>query len=271
MRDLKGPLRLLTLGLMTVPRSVLAIIPARSGSKGLPGKNSHLVLGRPLIEWTVARALEADLISKVVVSTDDESIADIARRSGAVVPFIRPSEIASDESKISDTVTHCLSFFEADGECFDDVLLLEPTSPLRTFGQIDEVIRFFWERLANLDGVITVGESRSNPAFMKVKEGSRLTPYDERIDQTQRRQENPEILYPYGVAYLSSIDSFTSTGSFYPKALGGFPLERYQEYEIDDVYDLLCVEAMMIYEWSDRSGGVCENWVRQYLTEQNSR
>lgn len=223
-----------------------------------------MLLGRPLIEWTIARALEAGLVGTVVVSTDSAEIAAVAREAGAEVPFLRPESLAQDQSMVGDAVIHCLDFLESQGECFHDVILLEPTSPLRSFGQIDRVIEHYWSLLRTADGVITVGQSRSNPAFMKQEVDGLLSRYDSDLNQTQRRQDNPEVLYPFGVAYVASVEVVRTVRSFYPDRLAGFRLDRFQEYEIDDLYDFLAVEAMMRHEWSDGRVGVCEEWVRSF-------
>ena len=110
---------------------ILAIVPARGGSKRLPGKNIKVLNGKPLIQWTIESALGIDDISRVMVSTDSQEIADIALQSGAEVPFLRPKELATDTSSSSVVIEHALNYYKSQGEIFDYVLLLQPTSPMR--------------------------------------------------------------------------------------------------------------------------------------------
>jgi CMP-N-acetylneuraminic acid synthetase len=120
---------------------VLALIPARGGSKGLPGKNIKPLLGKPLIAWTIEQAMASKYVDKVIVSTDDEEIAEVAKNYGAEVPFLRPKELAKDDSPTIDAILHALNFFSKKGEDFNLLALLEPTSPLRDTEDIDRCIR----------------------------------------------------------------------------------------------------------------------------------
>jgi len=118
-------------------KKILALIPARGGSKGLPGKNIKPLLGKPLIAWTIEQAKASKYVDRVVVSTDDDEIAEVAIRYGAEVPFLRPKELARDDSPTIDAILHALDFFSDKGERFDLLALLEPTSPLRDSEDID--------------------------------------------------------------------------------------------------------------------------------------
>jgi CMP-N-acetylneuraminic acid synthetase len=112
-------------------KRVLAVVPARGGSKGLPGKNIRMICGKPLIDWTIQAALKSRFIDELIVSTDSPEIADIAAKAGASVPFLRPAGLATDTSPTIDVVEHVLEHFRAASESFDYLVLLEPTSPLR--------------------------------------------------------------------------------------------------------------------------------------------
>lgn len=112
-------------------QNIIAIVPARGGSKGLLRKNIKSLLGRPLIAWTIEQARSSRYIDKIVVSTDDKEIAKISKKYGAEVPFLRPKELARDDSPTIDAIMHAINWFEERGEYFDLVVLLEPTSPLR--------------------------------------------------------------------------------------------------------------------------------------------
>src|SRR5688500_9327671 len=112
--------------------TALALIPARGGSKGLPGKNTRALRGKPLIAWTIDAARQAGIFDRVLVSTDSSEIADVARRYGALVPFTRPAEIAADETPMRDVIRHTLVAETAAGLEPEIIVLLQPTSPLRS-------------------------------------------------------------------------------------------------------------------------------------------
>ncbi|CEO88250.1 acylneuraminate cytidylyltransferase family protein [Syntrophaceticus schinkii] len=122
-------------------KKILGLIPARGGSKGLPGKNIKPLCGKPLIAWAIEQGLASKYLDKVIVSTDDEEIAKVSRSFGAEVPFMRPGELATDAAKTIDVVVHALEFLKQRGGLeFDYLALLEPTSPLRKNGDIDKSI-----------------------------------------------------------------------------------------------------------------------------------
>ena len=118
-------------------QSVLGLIPARGGSKGVPGKNLRTVGGKPLIAWTVSAAHRAKTLDRVILSTDDAEIAEVARAYDCDVPFMRPAELATDDAAMLDVVRHAIRSLE---ETYDYVVLLQPTSPLRTAGDIDAAV-----------------------------------------------------------------------------------------------------------------------------------
>ncbi|MEM9260760.1 MAG: acylneuraminate cytidylyltransferase family protein, partial [Bacteroidota bacterium] len=124
---------------------ILGLIPARSGSKGVPRKNIRLLGGLPLLEWTVREALSAGVFTQLVVSTESEEIAAIARRAGAAVPFLRPEHLASDTAKSIDVVYAVLAELERLGETYDAVCLLQPTTPFRSSSLIQAAIKKFRE------------------------------------------------------------------------------------------------------------------------------
>jgi len=133
--------------------SIVAIIPARGGSKGIPNKNINLLNGIPLITWTINSALKSKLIDRVIVSTDSEKIKEIAIASGAEVPYLRPCKLASDESTTESAIVHMLEFFNTEKYITDIVVLLQPTSPMRSDGIIDKSIEYFLE--TNADSLFT--------------------------------------------------------------------------------------------------------------------
>ncbi|MFJ5358501.1 cytidylyltransferase domain-containing protein [Pectobacterium sp. CHL-2024] len=144
-------------------KSTLAIIPARGGSKRLPRKNIKILHGKPLIAWTIDAALSAKTVDDVIVSTDDDEIASVARQYGAQVPFIRPASLASDTSTTEDVIRHAVDFM-SEKHYYDKVIILQPTSPLRTAENIDEANLFFDSKNAN--AVVSVTECEHNPNWI---------------------------------------------------------------------------------------------------------
>src|SRR3990172_8434607 len=138
-------------------KSVLGIIPARGGSKGLSRKNIRLLAGKPLIAWTIEQANTSKYLDKVIVNTDDQQIADTAKKYGADVPFLRPRELAGDTTPMIDVIFHTLNFFKNSGTAFDYLALLEPTSPLRADHDIDNAIQKLISE-TDADSLVSVGE-----------------------------------------------------------------------------------------------------------------
>jgi CMP-N,N'-diacetyllegionaminic acid synthase len=231
-------------------KSVLALIPARGGSKGLPGKNAKILCGKPLIVWSIEKAKLSKYIDMVLVSTDDVEIAEISNAAGAYVPFFRPAKLATDQSTTIDVVRHSIEFLEKNkGFSFDYVVLLEPTSPLRGDNDIDEILKKLHANSANFDSIISVGEVNEHPSIVKRVNGLLLEEFCENLPKTLRRQDNDPAFFPYGVAYITKTGALLAENTFYTKRCTSFKIKDYQKYEIDDIYDFVCVESIMKYEW----------------------
>jgi N-acylneuraminate cytidylyltransferase len=227
-------------------RRILAIIPARGGSRGLPRKNIHPLHGKPLIAWTLEQARESGCIDRILVSTDDEEIAAVARDLGFPVPFLRPPALAVDSSPVSEAILHAMDWFEARGEHFDLLALLEPTSPLRKPSDIDSAIQHFLENWEKADALVSVGEIHlEHPSLAKKIQDGYLLPFIPGGTISSNRQELGKVYFPYGVLYLSKIDAFRKYRTFYQDRTLAYPIERWQNYEINDIYDLFCIEAIM--------------------------
>ena len=183
---------------------ILGLIPARAGSKGIPGKNIRILGHQPLIAYSINDGLASNALSKVAISTDGEEIAEIARQYGAEVPFMRPLELAQDRTPSIDVVIHALDFFEQKGEVFDAVCLLQPTSPFRPKGFVDACIQKFLD--TNADSLISVLEvpHEYNPhwTFKMDGEGSLAIATGEST-LIPRRQELPMAYHRDGSVYIS--------------------------------------------------------------------
>lgn len=223
----------------------LAIIPARSGSKGLPDKNIKMLCGKPLLAWSIESALDSSYIDEVCVSTDSTKYADIAKAYGANVPFLRPKNLASDTSSSFEAIKHCIDFYKSQNKHFDYIILLEPTSPLRESSDINNAIHTL---LANKEATSIVGISlceSSHPAFLVRLENGFLRPYENLDFKPIRRQDLPETYFFEGSLYISECDALLKHKNFYHLQSLGYIVPKWKSLEIDDIDDFAMVEAMM--------------------------
>ena len=228
-------------------KTILGIIPARSGSKGLPKKNIIPLCGKPLIAWTIEVAKKSAYLDEILVSTDSKEIASIANKYGASVPFLRPNALSTDTSPTIDTVEHAIDYYKKnDQRTFDYVCLLEPTSPIRKTTDIDAMLDRLFQPTLTCDSIISVGETLCHPSWLKKIQNSRLIPYNH-LGSTGRRQSLSPVYFPFGVAYITKTNTLLKEKTFYTSNTTYFLIDRYQCYEIDDKEDLICVEAIMKY------------------------
>jgi|SaaInlStandDraft_4_1057021.scaffolds.fasta_scaffold29557_2 CMP-N-acetylneuraminic acid synthetase len=199
---------------MVGSKRLLAVIPARGGSKRLPRKNVLDLAGKPLIAWTIQEALNCKYIDQVIVSTDDKEISDISKEYGADVPFFRPSELATDEAKTVDVVLHLLDELEKVGERYDYIILLQPTSPLRTAQNIDESVELL--QMKNSDAVISVCESEHPPLWCNVLPDDMSM--DNFLDESVKNKRSQDLSKQYrinGAIYISSVKKLKKENSFF--------------------------------------------------------
>lgn len=192
---------------------ILGIIPARGGSKGLPGKNIKLLNGTPLIAYTIKEALNSNL-DEFIVSTDSEEIAEVARNYGGKVPFLRPAEIATDNASSLDVVLHALDFMkEHENKEYDAIMLLQPTTPYRDSADINQAINLLIS--SDADSVISVTDvGGTHPARMKfIVDGNLIDPPFVEAFEGQNRQELPPMYIRNGGIYLTKVDTIRK-GSF---------------------------------------------------------
>src|SRR3989338_10083303 len=230
----------------TNKRKILAFIPARSGSKGLPGKNIIKVAGLPLIAYSINSGRSAKLVDKILVSTDSPQIGRVAKRYGAIVPFLRPAKLATDTVQTIDAVMHALRWLEDSGEQYDAVALLEPTSPLRKAGDIDRAIKILLDNWEKTDAVVSLGEiALESPYIAKKVQNGYVRPLIKVPGLTTRRQDLPKAYFPYGVIYLCKTTTLEKEKTFYPKRIMPYYIERWQNYEVDDIWNLVTIEAVI--------------------------
>ena len=181
---------------------ILAIIPARAGSKRLPNKNKLLLGGKPLIVWSIDSAKNIDCICGILVSTDDPEIAEISKNHGALVPWLRPSEFATDESHVVDTLIHAVDWYEKNKFKIDGVLLLQPTSPFRRKETIKAALQSFREG-GYSGSVVSLSKVKTHPdwCFQFEKEG-KLKPFSKNDGFTKRAQDLETIYGLNGLIYV---------------------------------------------------------------------
>jgi N-acylneuraminate cytidylyltransferase/CMP-N,N'-diacetyllegionaminic acid synthase len=226
-------------------KSVLALIPARGGSKGLPGKNIRPLLGKPLLAWSVEQGKASQYIDKVMVSTDDTEIAGTAKKYGAEVPFLRPAELASDTAPTIDTILNALDGLAANGEAFDFVVLLEPTSPLREVRDIDRALEKLSEH-ATAESIVGVAKVESaHPAFLLKVENGLTRPYSPNEFGVKRRQDIEDVFFLEGSVYIAYAHSLRDRRTFYHELTLPYIVPKYKSFEIDDLTDFTIVEALM--------------------------
>jgi CMP-N-acetylneuraminic acid synthetase len=228
-------------------QKILAIIPARGGSKGLPEKNIKPLLDKPLIAWTIEQARASKYVDEICVSTDSQEIANISEKFGIKVSELRPQYLAEDDSSSMDLVEYLLQKYEKQNCHFEILILLEPTSPLRKIDDIDKAIELLTSR-PEADGVVSVGEVQmEHPAIVKkISAVGKLLPYIENLPKVNRRQDLDKAYFPYGVAYLIKTGIFKTKKVFYTESIIPYIIERWQNYEIDDLCDFICVENILI-------------------------
>ena len=224
--------------------NILAIIPARSGSKRLPNKNIKILCGKPLIAWSIESALNSKYIDEVVVSTDSTLYADIAKSYGANIPFLRPKELSEDKTPTFDVIEHTIEFYKNHmNKEFDYIVLLEPTSPLRESYDIDNAIeKLCKEKAASIS---SIGDIKEHPSTLKRIINNRIYPFMVSLSGTTRRQDNETLFFPYGVIYIAKKDILIKEKTFYTSDCAFYRIKTHQCYEIDDALDFMCIETIM--------------------------
>lgn len=220
---------------------MLAIIPARGGSKGLPRKNILPMAGRPLIAWTIAAALGAKSVRRVIVSTDCPEIAEAAQAAGADVPFLRPEALATDTATSADVVRHALEACPG----HDRFALLQPTSPLRTAEDIDAASQLMTDQGAT--SCVSVCLAEQSPFLMYFHDsdsGLRRVIADPAY-QGLRRQDLPDVVRLNGALYLCAVDHFLTHDRFVDDQTLGFVMPPSRSVDIDTLDDFKAAEALL--------------------------
>ena len=223
---------------------ILALILARGGSKRCPGKNIRNLGGKPLIEWSIDSAKKVSEISDILVSTDDEAIAEIAKKAGANVPWLRPSSLSTDTATSIDATIHAIDWYELEQGYLDAILLLQPTSPFRTSKTILAGIELY--KSNKVDSVVGVSKAHSHPEWaFKISHGI-LEPFFNRQSISKRSQDLSPAFIANGAFYLTSVETIRNEKTFFPEKTAPLEIESHKEaLDIDDEWDFQIAEKMI--------------------------
>ena len=217
-------------------KEFLLLVPARKGSKGVKKKNIIDVLGKPLIAYTIEQALDSG-IGDVIVSTDSNEIADISRFYGAEVPFLRSKKLSSDDAATIDVIFDFLDHYPV----YENIILLQPTSPLRKSEDIKNAVNLFKEKKMN--ALISTKSIKFNKSFIFNFNNNFLS-IDKPVEVT-RRQEWSKAMIPNGAIFIANCKKLRKYGSFYMKGTGYYEMETAKSIDIDTIDDLELVRKLL--------------------------
>lgn len=222
----------------------IAVIPARSGSKGLPDKNIKMLQGKPLMAYSIEAAQNSGKYDTIHVSTDSLEYAEIAKKYGADVPFLRSSDLASDSASTWDAVKYVLTEYEKRDRLFDTVTVLQPTSPLRTAGDIKNAFRFFEEKNANM--ISSVCEMEHSPLWSNtLPEDYSMEEFEDEAVVNLPRQSLPVYYRENGAVYLLKVSHLMQSGNIYKNGCYAYIMEKTHSVDIDDELDFLIAETIL--------------------------
>lgn len=223
---------------------ILALILARGGSKRLPGKNIRPLGGKPLIIWSIDVATDVPEVCDILISTDDDAIADVCKQAGAYVPWLRPAELATDTATSVDAALHALDWYEAEKGAVDGVLLLQPTSPFRTKETLHKGVELFISN--SRQSVIGVSRTHAHPMWTLVLDGDQLVPYLEEHGLGKRSQDLKEAYSVNGCFYLITPEQLRANKSFFVSKAQPLVIDSFQEeLDIDTEKDWELAEGIL--------------------------
>ena len=227
-------------------KTILGLIPARGGSKGLPRKNIKLLLGKPLIAWTIEQTLASKFLDRVIVSTDDKEIAEISKKYGAEIPFMRPKELAEDNAKGIEVVLHAIDWFRENDKRkqYDLIMLLQPTSPLRKSEDIDKAIELLF--LKEAKAIVSVCEVDHHPLWGNtLPEDGCMKDFIRREVMNKNRQELPIFYRLNGAIYLAYCNYIKERKSFFGEKTFSYIMPRERAIDIDNEIDFELAQILM--------------------------
>ena len=224
---------------------ILGVIPARGGSKRLKDKNIKSLASKPLIQYTIEAALASTLLSKVIVSTDSQMIADMSKKMGAEVPFLRPEELAGDLSGSFEVLEHALDFFKKKGELFDMIVMLQPTSPLRIAEDIDEAIKSIIDN--DFLAVVSVCKTEHSPLWMNTlpQNQSMKDFLSHKELKHTRSQDLPDYYRLNGAVYVANTPYYRENKGFFGEKTKAYIMPQDRSVDIDNELDFMQVESLL--------------------------
>ena len=226
---------------------ILAIIPARSGSKGLKNKNLKKLGSHPLVAWPINSAKKSQYIDRILVSTDSKKIAKIAKKYGAEAPFLRPKKLSTDKSPSFDLVKHCLNFLRIKKETFDYICLLEPTSPFTSYKDIDKSIKFLINNKLLFNSLVGVYPAINNHIefIYTINKKNKLKKIQKGKNKHFRRQDIKKYFYLDGSIYISKTNILLKEKTFVGKKTLGYVMPKIKSFEIDDKIDFILAKKIL--------------------------
>lgn len=221
-------------------KKILAIIPARGGSKGIAKKNITMVDGFPLIVYTLKAAQHSKYLDRVIVSTEDSEIKKVVDSYGGEVPFLRPMELAQDDSKTIDSIVHAIDTLKSFGEIYDYVVILQCTSPLRKAWHIDEAIQKLIH--SGEKSLVSVSQVEEHPILMRTLHEDGTLKNLLHINSTMRRQDFPKVYKVNGAIYIQKIDEYFNQNTSLNDGKLAYIMERKYTVDIDEYLDIMKVE-----------------------------
>lgn len=224
---------------------MLAIIPARGGSKGIPGKNIKLLCGKPLIVYTIEAAMAAKSVDRIILSTDDPKTAKIACKYDVEIPFMRPAYLAQDDSLANDVYIYTIDRLNTSSKSqYEEFIVLQPTSPFRTAIDIDNTIELFHEKRA--DSLISVSEASHPPLWAKkIDSLGKLKDYFNINIDNKNRQDLETAYMPNGAIFILKLSLLKSLNSFYSDNTYAFFMPHERSLDIDSPIDFEFAEFLM--------------------------
>lgn len=218
---------------------ILAIIPARGGSKRLPGKNIKDFCGKPLIAWSIEAAKSSELITRVIVSTDNKEIAEASRKHGTEVPFKRPAEFATDTASTFSVIKHCLEFLKKKENYKPDfVCILQPSSPLRSSKHIDEAVKLLIAKKA--DACVSVVKNKVNPCYSNTIDSKGMFKF-----YFKKSPKHKKTYILNGAIYLIKPEVLLREKTFEPKKTAAYIMSEQDSVDIDNEFDFKFAEFIM--------------------------
>lgn len=231
-------------------RDILCVIPARAGSKGVVNKNVIEFGGKPMMAWTIEAAVNVPLIKQVIVSTESDKIGEIARVWGAETPFIRPKKFSDDAMHAIHAVFHALSWYKKANDSFPyGVMMLLPTSPLRTKKHVEIAVRMFLDREATaVIGVVDLGKHMTNLRFLNQSELIRVAP---QFEANKQRQGSAPLYSVSGAMFLARTDLLIEKNTFHLEGALGFVMDQFSAIDVNYPEDLFLARWLKSRNWSD--------------------